>query len=160
MGHEHLLIFNGTQASLQLLTHDLVLASNARERQERLAERQRAALLAAGGTAVGDSAGQRAIGLRSKAESKAPMSKVRRLLPLVALLYPLPLLPALLSLVATSALHLRSRAVQVWSLISRLGTIDHGGIWQMTPSSVDLDATAMRAIVGVIERAQQELMRR
>ena len=83
MGHEHLLIFNGTQASLQLLTHDLVLASTARERQERMAERQRAALLAAGGTAVSDSAGQRAIGLRSKAESKAPMNKVERLPSLV-----------------------------------------------------------------------------
>ena len=74
---------------------------------------------------MSDSAGQRAMNLRSKAESKPQASKV-------------------------------------WSLISNLDAMDRGagGLSQTTPSSVDLEPSAFRAIVGLIERAQQELMRR
>ncbi|KAL1515218.1 hypothetical protein AB1Y20_004279 [Prymnesium parvum] len=122
MAHEHLLIHNGTQASLQLMTHDLLAASRLSESaSERAAERQRAALLAGGGAGVADRPGQSALGSRSKADGKA-----------------------------TS---------KVWSLASKLRAIDNT-IWKVAPSSNDLDPTALRAIVGLIERAQQELMRR
>lgn len=104
-----------SQASVQLLTHDVLLASRAIERES--------ARGASSQTATGsNSSGRDALLIRNRAES----NKVKH---------------------------------KVWSLISKAGAIDQGNRWRALPSTVDLEPIAFRAIVGLIERAQQELMR-